>query len=228
MRNSIRCILAAALALFATFGAGSAAAQNLVTNGSFEAGFASWTLGVDPNCTFETLAAGVPTAGFGAFVTPAPAQGALVAMTDANNVAVCEVFQDVALPAGASYTLTLAAGYNFADATGLGTVGCSVSVDVTTTGGVPIANVYTMGGAVDDPMAARAPVNLSAQAGTTVRIIATATSCVGGPVGMELDNVVLLAGPAGAVAIPTLGEWALILLALTMAGLAATGLRRKS
>jgi hypothetical protein len=227
MRNSIRCILAATLSILAMMGAGSAAAQNLVTNGSFEAGLGGWTTTADPNCTFESLAAGAPTAGFGAFITPPPAQGAQVMMSDALNVAVCEIFQDVALPAGALYTLTLAAGYNWADALGIGAAGCSLSVDVTTTGGVPIANVYTMTGDLDDPMATRPAIDLSAQAGTTVRIISTATSCNGGPVGMELDNVVLQALGGGS-SIPTLGEWALILLALTMAGLAATGLRRKT
>jgi hypothetical protein len=201
-------------------------ATNLVINGSFETGnISGWTIS-SGTCVWQALTAGQTTSQAGAFVAPTPPNGNFVLLSDAGNPGPCTFQQDVALPPGTSDILTLAAGYNyrnFDDPTG---AGCSTTVAATTTGGAPLATAYSASGGANQAIAPQGSVNLSAHAGTTVRIIVTTVSCIGGPAGVVLDNVVLDSNPL-ASAIPTLSEWTLIVLGLLLAAIGVVVIRRR-
>jgi hypothetical protein len=222
LRIASACIAFAGAALLS----GTAHSQNLLANGSFEAGVGSWTLveSAPGACVFDSLVHPGNSTGFAAFPTQPPAQGARVLVSDANAPATCTFFQDVVV-ASANNRLTYSAGYNYLDAGGdpLG-VGCSANVDVTDTGGVLIAAGYSATGGTNQAMAVRPPINFTVAPGSTVRVAITTVACAGGPAGIVADNFVLAA--AGAVAVPTLAQWALLLLALLMLALAAPRLRR--
>ena len=218
------------IAMAASF---SAAAQNLLNNGSFEAGTAGWTVvesgPFSPgNCVFESLAAGVPTGGAGAWVTPAPTDPTQVGMSDANAPGTCQIFQDVVVPTGAGI-LSFAAGYNFAPLGAPAGAGCAMSVQVLTPANAVIAQGFTATGGTNRPLTARPSVGFSGLApGATVRVSITVDSCNDGPAGMAMDNMVLLAVPnVVATKVPTLSEWAMILMALLMAATAFLALRRR-
>lgn len=219
-----------AVAAIVLAGALPAAAQNLLTNGSFEGGsLAGWTLvesgAFSPgNCTIESLTPPSNTAGFGAFTTQPATDGTFTLMGDANNPGTCQFFQDVVMPTG-NGLLSYAAGYNYAAAVPGAPVGCDVSVAITTTGNVPIATGYTASGATNDPMAARTPITFSVAPGSTVRVMITEDSCNTGPVGIVADNFVLAAA-ATAPAVPALDDWAKLALALTMGAFGFAYLRR--
>ncbi len=222
---SWRIFFAAAAALIG-FAATSAAAQNLVLNPSFETGdTTSWT--ATGTCPFDVLTPPATTTGAAGFNAPAPTQGTFVLASDAVAPGVCELFQDIALPPGPGYVLSFATGYNYVDLGGDPTgAGCSATVALTTTGGVPIATYYARSGGFDQALNNRGPFNLgSALGGTTVRLIITTNSCAGGPVGIVTDNFVLAAGGTTS-AIPTLSEWTTLLLAMLMAMVAFASLRR--
>ena len=208
---------------------GIAAAQNLLTNGSFEAGLASWTLteSAPGDCVFQALSPPSNTGGFGAFPTQAPTDGAATLMSDANSPVDCLLTQDVVLATGGA-TLSYAAGYNYAAAGLPGTgVGCLAQVSIATTGGVPIATGYTRTGATNQAMAPRPPLSVSLAPGTTVRVTIHTVACADGPAGIAADNFVLLAAAGAANNVPTLSEWAMLLLALLMSGSALVALRRR-
>jgi hypothetical protein len=148
-------------------------------------------------------------------------------MMDATNPGTCQIFQDVVVTAP-FHTLTVAAGYNYFDFNGPVAAGCSASIQATTPTGQVLASVYSPVGGTSaiEPIANRGPVTFNTRVGSTVRIIVTTNSCADGPVGIAADSFSLVAAAQGPN-IPTLGEWALILLALLMAGAAATTLRNK-
>ncbi len=200
-------------------------AQNLITNGSFEAGsIAGWTA-TGATCTFESLNAGVATAGAGAFVTPTPANGTFAFMSDANLPGSCTFFQDVVLT-GTTSALSFSAGYGYTNFGNPAAPGCSASVQVTDTAGTRVfATAFTAFGGTSVALAPHSTA-FSLAAGSTVRVIVTMVSCADGPVGIALDNVVLAAVPAP-TRVATLSEWAMALLVLLMAGIAAGKLRRR-
>jgi hypothetical protein len=221
-----RKLLAMAALAVSGMTAGGAFAQNLLLNPSFEAGLANWT-DTGGACTYEALSPPSNSAGAGAFATPTPPNGAALLMTDATNPGVCQIFQDV-VATSPYLTLTAAVGYNYENFGSAAAPGCGASVEATTTTGTVLASLYSpVGGTASvEPPANRGPVNFAVRNGDTVRIIVTATSCADGPAGIAADNFSLVAA-AQPVGIPTLAEWALILLALLMAGAAATMLRTK-
>lgn len=207
--------IAAAALLAASLAAGPAFAANIISNGSFESGMTGWTP-AGGACVWLDRTVGQSSGGSGNFTAPAPTQGSSLLMSDATAPGVCTFHQDVALPAGNIVTVSADAGANFQDFGG-GGAGCDVTFAVTTTGGAPIATVYNAPSGAVQALAPRGPVNITASAGTTVRIIATTTSCAGGPAGIVLDNVVVDAAPAATI--PTMGEWAMIGLGALLAGL---------
>lgn len=224
--GSLRALALSVMLIGSALVANQAWAANLVVNGSFETGNTSgWTIS-GGTCAWQALSAGQTTSQAGGFVAPTPPNGNFVLLSDAGEPGSCTFQQDVTLPPSSSDILTLDAGYNylnFDDPTG---AGCSVTVAATTTGDIPIATAYSASGGANLAITAQGPVNLSARAGTTVRILVTTVSCAGGPAGVVLDNVVLDSNPL-ASAIPTLSEWAMILLGLLLAGIGVVVIRRR-
>ena len=222
----------AALFMAAGFVPLQAAAQNLLVNGSFESGITGWTSSGGP-CSpssqtaggFATGAGGSPPPPPGQFTAPAATNGTHVYMGDTGAPGACLFFQDVTLPAGQSQGyLNYAAGYNFRDFGG-GAAGCAAGIAVTDTANVPIVTGYAqVGSATDDPLKGRPPIVFTTTPGATVRVLIEEDSCAGGPVGLVLDNLVLL---PGAPAIPTLDDWAKGALALLIAATAMLSLRRR-
>lgn len=207
--------IAAAALLVTGLAAGPAFAANIISNGSLEAGMTGWTP-AGGACVWLDRTVGQSSGGSGGFTAPAPTEGSRLLMSDATSPGVCTFHQDVALPVGNIVTVSADAGANFQDFGG-GGAGCDVTFAVTTTGGAPIATVYNAPSGAVQALAPRGPVDITPSAGTTVRIIATVTSCAGGPAGVILDNVVVDAvSPA---TIPTMGEWAMISLGALLAGL---------
>jgi hypothetical protein len=220
--NTWRKLLAISAVAVCGITSGSALAQNLILNPSFEAGLASWTP-VGGTCTFEALSPPSTSAGAGGFTTPTPPDGAALLMTDAVAPGTCFLFQDVVVTSPVN-TLTFAAGYNFAPLGGPAGDGCSVAIGVTTPAGQILAVGYSRGGGTSEPIAARGPTTFSTRPGSTVRVVILMNSCADGPVGVAADDF-FLAAAAQPLSVPTLGEWTLLLLALLMAGVAARTLR---
>lgn len=206
--------------------ADGAFAQNLLLNPSFETGLANWT-DTGPPCTYEALSPPSVTAGAGQFDTPTPPNGAALLMTDAGAPGTCQIFQDVVATSD-HLALTAQAGYNYRNFNGPAGAGCEASIQATTTAGQVLATLYSPAGgtASVEAVASRGPVVFNVRNGSTVRIVLTTTSCLDGPVGIAADNLSLVAAAQGP-GIPTLAEWALLLLALLMAGAAATTLRAR-
>jgi hypothetical protein len=219
----LRVLALSATVMVSSLTSGQAFAINLVTNGSFETGTtAGWT--ASGACTWESLLAGHPTT-ITHFFAPTPTDGTRVLLSDTTSGFVtCTFQQDVAIPAGTSNRLTLDAGYNYFSITDPVGSGCSDKIEVTTTGGALIATVYAASGGTTQAIAARPAVDLTPQAGSTVRIIATMVTCDGAP-GLILDNVVL--NSESLVAIPTLGKWAEILLGLLLAAIGLAFINRR-
>lgn len=216
MMNSWRAVLAVAASVFG-FAAAPAGAQNLVLNPSFETGdTTSWI--ATGTCPFDVLSPPALTTGAAGFNAPPPPQGAFVLVSDALAPGVCELYQDIALPAGQAYRLSFAAGYNYIDLGGDPTgAGCSATIGIADTGGIPIATYYARAGNFDQGIAQRATVGIpAALSGSTVRLIIATTSCAGGPAGILADNFILAAGISSS-AVPTSSEWSLLLLATLMA-----------
>jgi hypothetical protein len=221
--NAWRTLLAISAIAMTT---GSAFAQNLLLNPSFETGLTNWT-DTGGACTYEALSPPSTTAGAGAFTTPTPPNGAALLMTDAGAPGTCQIFQDVVATTGA-LTLSAAAGYNYRNFGSAAAPGCSASIQAVTATGEVLVTLYSPAGgtASIEPIANRGPVTFGVRNGSTVRIVISSTSCADGPAGIAADNFSLVAAAQGPN-VPTLGEWALILLALLMAAAAATTLRPK-
>lgn len=206
--------------------AGIAHAQ--VTNGSFEAGITGWTVfeGVAGACRFDSVTHPGNSTGAGAFPSQPPTQGTNVLVSDAVAISTCTLFQDVVVTSGTT-RLSFAAGYNYADLGGDPTgAGCSALVGVSTTAGAPILGIgFSATGGTNIPMAARS-VTFTAPVGSTVRIGIQTTSCAGGPAGVVADNFVL--APGEVLGVPTLSEWAMLLLALLLVAAAYPMLRGRA
>jgi len=195
------------LVALAIGGAGNAMAQtNLVQNPSFETVSTQtintqanitavptlWTQSGSSGCTFQALSAG-QTAQSGADFTigvnaSGPSNGTRVLISDQgpSNTS-CQIFQDVVLPANATITLTVDAGFVFRNN---GTPGSNGSVTVTTTSNVLLASVYSRTDAQGtDALATRPSVDLSAFAGQTVRIRGSVSETGSNWAGLQMDNV---------------------------------------
>lgn len=159
-------------------------AQELIVNGSFETGdLTGWTTANVGDAIFEVRTGGQAGTWSGNAENPLAGGGTFVAYgnTDAGSRAV--LYQDVTIPANAASAL-LSFDLGFQD-TGGGLTDLAL-VDVVDLAGNPLLEVYTGGtiytqyyfrnqaiGGNDDPMAARAAVNLIAAGispGSTVRI----------------------------------------------------------
>ena len=206
-------------------------AANVLVNGSFETSLTGWTEVNDGSCTVGAYQAGDPLPGFlggNGAVAPAPSDGSFILVTDPDAPGTCSIFQDVSIPSDSSAELTADVGYLF-DESFADSSGCSVIVEVTTVGGAPIAPVFSESGTTNLPIAPQGPVDLSAQAGSTVRISAEATACADAPIGLLLDNVVLdvvsstVARPPAPV--PMLSAYGLVLTALGLIFVAGGRLR---
>jgi hypothetical protein len=101
-------ILAATLSTGLTVAVVPAQAQQLITNGGFEAAFTGWTradqLGSDGTFALQTGT----SSPVNAFIVPAPPQGTQAAMTDSQAGGSHVLYQDFTIPAG-----TLSGNVNF-------------------------------------------------------------------------------------------------------------------
>lgn len=181
--------------------AAGVSAANLALNFSFEGNStANWTATTNGGgCIWASLASGSNTTGAGDFLVPQAVDGSDVVMSDDTGPGnTCTFYQDVAIPAATTASLTVAVGAVFKNIFNTG----SVSFDVTTTGGAELVNVYARNNTQgNDPLALRPTVDLTPYAGTTVRLILTRIN-TGSPVGAELDDVVLSDPAADQVQLP--------------------------
>ena len=202
--------IACALGLFAA--PVEAAAADLITNGSFNANINGWTVvDIDSsgNCNWDWY--GGPLAG-----TTGGHAGVL------SGAQRCGFYQDVTIPAGTVNTLTVSMGSidNAANAADQG------ALQIRNTSNVVLQTLYGHGSqGTSDPVAARGPYNLNAYVGQTVRVFFLTTH-VNDAYQMRVDSVVLDSAPP-ASPVPTLSEWAMILLATLLAGGAAVLVQRR-
>jgi IPTL-CTERM motif len=229
-----------------------ALAINVVTNGSFEAGLAGWTVAAPSvanpaatTCSFnQVVAPGLETIyNTLGLAAAAGANTVLGSITQTNAspgfTTSCVLYQDVFIPVGAT-TATLSANmsiryFNLKDNNG-GDIRLALYPTATvpnrqsfaTPVGSPI--LYSPG-AVDVALVpfVNGPFPVAALAGTTVRLafIIGSLTTVGYAVG-NLDNVVLdVTVPVVATTtVPTLSQWGLLILAL-LVGTVGVALRRR-
>lgn len=229
-----------------------AMAINIVTNGSFEAGLAGWTVAAPtvPNpaattCSFNPVVApGVEainaTPGFAA---AAGANTVLGSITQTNPSAgfttSCVLYQDVFIPAGAT-TATLSANMAIQYFAGKDNNVAEFRLGLYPTATVPNRqdNATPVGspilyspGPSDVALVPKVngPFSVAALAGTTVRLafMMGSLNTVGYAVS-NLDNVVLdVTVPVVATTtVPTLSQWGLLILAL-LVGTVGVALRRR-
>lgn len=202
--------------------AGSAAAQTeLVTNGSFESNLDSFN--DVPGWTGDPGPCGYTARIGGADFRPAATAGAQVLeLATGSSTITCTVYQDIAIPAGATGDLTYAIGVNATAASA-----STLKFEIVPTVG-PLVTVYSwMGTSPAETLAARTPVSIAPYAGQTIRLRVTHDH-VSQYFNSFLDDVsvrVTVAAPPAPV--PTLGEWAMILLGFVLAAGAALYLQRR-
>jgi hypothetical protein len=179
----------------------AAAPQQLLVNGSFETGnFTGWGTH-DLASPFSPL--GVVGAGVGYLFTTAPTDGSYVADNgfDGGGPGTIAIWQDVSIPAGDQATLT----FDWHAAWDMCCYGASLNrkLDFVVEpggGGTPLqtTNLVTTDfatTAVDDTGARSSTFDLSAYAGSTIRVKVQATipQNYTGPAHMQVDNFSLLA-----------------------------------
>ena len=102
-----------------------------------------------------------------------------------------------------------------------------MAIEIRDTANVVLQTRYLRAGPQGvDPAATRGPYNLNAYAGQTIRVFIR-TSHATGTATIGVDDVVLDSTAAGPLPVPTLSEWAMILLGLTLAGGAALTIQRR-
>ncbi len=190
------------------------AQTNLIQNPSFETvstqtvnGVAnivevptSWSQSGSASCAFQALKLTESTQTGADFTIGGnagnPSDGARVLISDQGpSNTNCQIYQDVALPAGGSVTLTFDAGFVFRSN---GTLGSNGSVSVAG------MTVYSRADAQgQDPLAARAAVDLSRFAGQTVRFMGSVTEVGSNWAALLLDNIRLIATGSNFVAVVT-------------------------
>ncbi|WP_428150806.1 IPTL-CTERM sorting domain-containing protein [Brevundimonas sp.] len=189
----------------------AAQAANLVTNGGFTTNTAGWTIdGASfASCTW-TSTAGVAGA------------TANAAVASAGGPSDCYLYQTVTLPAATANTLTVSMGVSSIP----GGTNHFSSLEIRSNTGALLQTLYTRDGTQGaEAMNAKGPYNLNAYAGQTIRV-AFRTVHNAGVVGQQIDNVVL-DSVAVVQPVPTLSEWAMILLGTLLAGGAALQLQRR-
>lgn len=249
----------AGLVLAATLsGVTAAQAQNLVTNGSFTGGLGGWTHAASTTgsaagtCDYNgaTQPGTEAVTGTAGFTTANPELALGSASLTATGSRSCVLYQDIAIPVGAT-TLTLSGDFG-TRAGGGGVVSTSdraIFTGLYPTTSVPNYQQAHLAGttrlitpsANSVALAAGTPVTFSVapHAGTTVRLaIINVLQSTSGGAGAHVANgysvigasnvravVVVVAPPPAPV--PTLSEWALILFGLFLAGGAALMIQKR-
>jgi len=185
-------------ALFLMFGVvGSASGMNIITNGSFEQGFAGWGT-VDLSFPLWPLAVrsgGNSGVFFGWDITPTDGEKAASHGFDGSGPGTIEIFQDLLIGPGLSSTLTFdyRAGWDIY----YGSLARLFDVEIQPFGGgdslfTPIitANPGTI---VNDTTPLSETIDLSSFIGSNIRLsfISTIPENFTGPGQFQLDNVVL-------------------------------------
>jgi exosortase sorting signal-containing protein len=246
MNIRIRCL--GALALMSVWPARAFVTTNVIANGSFESGLTGWTSatqlqsGASGTCGYNGATAPgtetiTMTAGFPATSGTQIALGSVASTSGVNAIISCVLYQDVAIPAGATTaTFTFDIGVKDGNDGGVFT---AAEVGVYTTAAIPSFSSATLVGnaapyfpAVADStlqsQSSTVNFNISSQAGKTVRFaIINAANFMGHEV-IGIDNVqfqVNFATPVVTQSVPTLSEWSLVGLALLL-GLTGYGVLR--
>lgn len=228
----------------------SAATTQVVTNGSFEAGLASWAQGgaaINPAATTCGWNAASPAPGTetvtatAGFPATDGAGNAVGSVTQTNpGQASCVLYQDVTIPAGATTA-------NFGADVGIKYLGgktwnnAAIFFALYSAASIPnynSARLMTFGTYVREPVVSDATlvhvgasgVNVAALAGQTVRLaFINASDSTAGFAVAGVDNVSLVVTTPDPVAqsIPTLSAWLMILLSGLLALLGVRKLHRQ-
>lgn len=231
--------------------ASTAQAQNLVTNSGFIGGLGGWTVAASTGsaagtCDYNgaTQPGTETTTGTVGFTTSNPELALGSSSLTAIGTRSCVLYQDIAIPAGAT-TITLSGDFG-SRAGGAGSVANgdrAVFVGLYPTTSVPNFQAAPLGGgrivvtgANSTALSAGVPVTFSvaALAGTTVRLsIINAMQSTSSGTGPFVPNGYSVIGASNvravvaAAPVPTLSEWAMILFGLTLAGGAALYIQRR-
>lgn len=227
----MRCGTLVGLTAAACLLAGSAWAQtNVITNGSFESGLTGWTV-VAPlasaigTCQYNGVTAPGTDAVTGLHGYPATdgtrtALGGIVVTSGAADSS-CVLYQDVAIPVGAT-TATLAVDIGHRNS--YPTIGVAVAIYSAATvpvyGDAALAGdriVHTSSGSATPETHTSAAFDISALAGTTVRVAIIDAALPVGAGLICLDNVRLLVNVTPPAPVPALPTWAFAVLALVLA-----------
>jgi hypothetical protein len=243
--------IGAALA-FLLFGSQAFAQTNVLTNSSFETGLTGWTVatntggGATGTCSYNgAVAPGTETltsvAGFPATAGTQVALGSVSQVTGAGMIMSCVLYQDVAIPAGAT-TATFSFDIGINNAANGTNVNNAAVVGIYSTATVPaFGSAAVVGGAsgrinysqpADAVLTSHASASLdvTSVAGTTVRFAIINAANNLGHENIGIDNVQFLVttpAPVGATSVPTLSQWGLILLSVLAGGSALLALRRR-
>lgn len=228
----------AALALLLAAAQAPAAVTNVLNNGSFETGLAGWTTatnleaGAAGNCGYNSpaVAPGTETLtsmpGFAATAGTRTALGYVQSTSGAAPIISCVLYQDVAIPAGAT-TATFSYDIGSNSATGSNTnnaakIGVFSTATVPGFGTAPLfagasMNRTTWNDTVLSSITLGASFDVSAYAGSTVRFAIINAALVNGEEVIGIDNVqFLVTAPDAAITaapVPTLNEWLCLVLA---------------
>lgn len=212
MIRTTRAILAAAtLAIAAVAAPATASAADLIVNGSFSSDLSGWTKVGPLACTYDFS------------TTPAPGMTGGYASSNAGSGSTCELYQTVSIPAGTTNSLTLKIGV-----TGSGpAIGDMGSLEIRDAAGALLQTLYSHNGTQGLTAAAPiGPFDLSAYAGQTIRIQFSSTHS-SAPYVHVIDDVILNSTVAAPAAVPTMSEWAMILLGVLLVGGAALTIQRR-
>lgn len=215
-------IIAVAVAVVGLAGAAHAQSE-LVTNGSFEAGLDSWN-STGP-CDFSVRSSGST---YGVPAPSGPADGAsYVSVAPSSSYAACVLYQDVAIPAASTAQLSFAASAGFSN--DANTAEYSGGFEVRSLADAVLETPFQRDGSqASAPLLANYSADLSAYAGQTVRLAIVFSNGVQCCNETFADNVSVLAStPAAAAPVPTMSEWAMILLGVALAGGAALMIQRR-
>lgn len=235
------------LSLLCLYVAPAFAQTDVLTNGSFESGLTGLTqatqlaAGAGGNCSYNGVTApGTETltslAGFPATDGTQTALGSVADTTGTANIITCVLYQDVAIPAGATTaTFTFDIGAKGGVDGGLHT---AARVGIYSTASVPgFGSATTVGAAVLYSVGVADAVlhgqtsgsfNISARAGQTVRfaILNGAQSSAGEMIG--IDHVQFLVNVSSPAGVPTLSQWSLAGLGLLLGCAGIQLLRRRA
>lgn len=238
------------LSLLCLYTAPAFAQTNVLTNGSFESGLTGWTsvkqlaAGAAGNCSYNGVTTpGTETltsiAGFPATDGTETALGGVQDTSGLANIVTCVLYQDVAIPAGATTaTITFDIGAKGGVDGGTQTAArvgifSTASVPGFGTGTIvgPVVPTPLYGPAVPDVVLhaqTSGSFNISGRAGQTVRFAImnaaqnNATEMIG------IDHVQLLVNVSSPAGVPTLSQWSLAGLGLLLGGAGFQLLRRRA